>query len=776
MRKLIVIILVFFSTATYAHAQLDIFQSNQVGSTPVNTYILQTDGTNSTWIDPTTLGTGGGGGADSNWVYSATLGGFLRLASSTNRIGIGTSSPYAKLSVVSVGAATTTLALVPATNQTADLIHLYDTPTNLHSVFTSAGRLGIGTTTPGTSLGVMGAGVFAHTVTASNFTATSTTLQSTFPLANITKLSNLTSNGFVTTSGSDGTLSVDTTAYTPTSRALTIAGTAGQITSSAGSQNLSADRTWTLSLPSHVIFPGNFQVTNSTTTNATTTNIDVLGNLSFNGEIQPDGATCANGEILKKAGTNDWDCAADATSGGGGSGTVATSSVETANFVPYWTSTAGTPALLGSDSGFQYSASTDVLTILNASSTRLSAINGAAFGSTATSSFSSTGVLTLATALAATSGGTGLSSYTAGDMIYATTPTTLTRLASSTGGTVLMTSTSTGAPTWVSTSTLNISGGGGGSGTVASGLQGQNAYYAADGTTVSGTSTLFFAANQKSGFGTTSPWALVSIQHPSTGDANPLFVIASSTASTNPTLFVVHNNGNIGIGTSTPSQPVNAQLNVRNIANNTNVLALYGTAGGTSMTVSDGGSIVNGGTVTWSAQGNQLAANSISFNGNAVNTIQTLNSSSAAATLVIGGGNASSSLMLQSTSGAGGTLDYIGFKVGNNGSTEAMRIIANGNVGIGTTSPYAKLSVVGDSGVVAWKYTATSTTATSTFAGPVSIGTLGSNATSTLTMGSVFNSKAGCINIVTDDGGGVYSTSSLYMRGSTVVGEDNACR
>lgn len=60
-------------------------------------------------------------------------------------------------------------------------------------------------------------------------------------------------------------------AYTPQSRTLTVAGTANQITSSAGAQDLSANRTWTLSLPSHVIFPGNFQATNATTTNATST-------------------------------------------------------------------------------------------------------------------------------------------------------------------------------------------------------------------------------------------------------------------------------------------------------------------------------------------------------------------------------------------------------------------------------------------------------------------------------------------------------------------------
>ena len=35
------------------------------------------------------------------------------------------------------------------------------------------------------------------------------------------------------------------------------------------------------------------------------------GNFTLMGEFMPDGLTCANGEILKKTGVNDWDCAAD---------------------------------------------------------------------------------------------------------------------------------------------------------------------------------------------------------------------------------------------------------------------------------------------------------------------------------------------------------------------------------------------------------------------------------------------------------------------------------
>src|SRR3990167_6688830 len=41
----------------------------------------------------------------------------------------------------------------------------------------------------------------------------------------------------------------------------------------------------------------------------------VSGNLSFGGEIMPDGSTCSDNQILKRTGANDWDCAADADSG-----------------------------------------------------------------------------------------------------------------------------------------------------------------------------------------------------------------------------------------------------------------------------------------------------------------------------------------------------------------------------------------------------------------------------------------------------------------------------
>lgn len=90
-------------------------------------------------------------------------------------------------------------------------------------------------------------------------------------VAYIPRLGNLTSNGFVTTGSSNGTLTVDTTSYVPGTRTITIAGTANQITSSAGAQDLTANRTWTLSFPDRVVFPKSIESTYATSTFASTT-------------------------------------------------------------------------------------------------------------------------------------------------------------------------------------------------------------------------------------------------------------------------------------------------------------------------------------------------------------------------------------------------------------------------------------------------------------------------------------------------------------------------
>jgi fibronectin-binding autotransporter adhesin len=109
------------------------------------------------------------GGWSTNSVGSVTL------ATTSDSVGIGaTSTPYAKLAILSGGAGTTTLALLPASGQTANILDIYNTSGALSSVFTAAGNFGIGTTSPFATLSVAGNGFFNSNLTASNITATGT--------------------------------------------------------------------------------------------------------------------------------------------------------------------------------------------------------------------------------------------------------------------------------------------------------------------------------------------------------------------------------------------------------------------------------------------------------------------------------------------------------------------------------------------------------------------------------------------------------------------------
>ena len=65
-------------------------------------------------------------------------------------------------------------------------------------------------------------------------------------------------------------------------------------------------------------------------------NASVQGNLAFFGEIKPDGLACSNGQILKRTGANDWDCAADTT------GSVSSNSLDFDEFVNAMTLDANT--------------------------------------------------------------------------------------------------------------------------------------------------------------------------------------------------------------------------------------------------------------------------------------------------------------------------------------------------------------------------------------------------------------------------------------------------
>ena len=77
------------------------------------------------------------------------------------------------------------------------------------------------------------------------------------------------------------------------------------------------------------------------------------------------------------------------------------------------------------------------------------------------------------------------------------------------------------------------------------------------------------------------------------------------------------------------------------------------------------------------------------------------------AAIIYGGTAVGSTLTLRSTTGVG-SGDAIIFGVGNNGATESMRIVASGNVGIGTTTANTRLTV-GGAAFIGGNLTATGT-------------------------------------------------------------------
>ncbi len=88
-------------------------------------------------------------------------------------VGISTSTPYAKLSVAGGSVSTTTMALRPFLGQTANILDIYNPSGFLSTVITSSGNWGIGTTSPYAKLSVEGQLVSSF-ITTSNSTATST--------------------------------------------------------------------------------------------------------------------------------------------------------------------------------------------------------------------------------------------------------------------------------------------------------------------------------------------------------------------------------------------------------------------------------------------------------------------------------------------------------------------------------------------------------------------------------------------------------------------------
>ncbi|MBU6321398.1 hypothetical protein KGO04_02540, partial [Patescibacteria group bacterium] len=167
------------------------------------------------------------------------------------------------------------------------------------------------------------------------------------------------------------------------------------------------------------------------------------------------------------------------------------------------------------------------------------------------------------------------------------------------------------------------------------------------------------------GIGTTSPYATFAVQN-QYGLTQPLlFAVASSTASNGSTannFFTVTNAGNVGIGTTTPGSNLS-------VVTGLSVGANYGTA---------------------------APSNGLMVQGNAL--FGTTTSSGLSGHNIFAGGDGNGWITNATINGSAGVLEGIRSGVAALGTIGATTLALNpdgGNVGVGTTTPWAKLSVTG---------------------------------------------------------------------------------
>ena len=292
-------------------------------------------------------------------------------------------------------------------------------------------------------------------------------------------------------------------------------------------------------------------------------------------------------------------------------------------------------------------------------------------GASAAPSWTTVSLSTLTGTVPVANGGTGLTSYTVGDLIYASASTTLSKLADVATGSVLVSGGVGVAPAWSTSPTVTALTTGSISNSGNTTNTGTGSRFLADFTNATITNRLAFQTSTTNS--TTGIYAL-----PNGTSTAASWQATNAADPTNASKILIATNGSTDVQLVSGINGTGTYLPLSFFTNGSGQFAIN-TSGAFGI-----GSVA-GATVSYGTSGQLFVSGGSAAQPSWTNTVSAATTFSTSITSPIhyGGTGTGSTLTLQSTSGVGAT-DSIVMKVGNNGATTALSIATGGTVTIGT--------------------------------------------------------------------------------------------